>query len=264
MERKFLTEYSLEYTVSYTFQIKAHYLSSSEEIPSEIIDELNKCHIYFITKNPNFYFRKDSIICNQYDLSGYICYKINGVEKEEYFSFPYQIEKKTLFISCEYPYKELTILYENEDGVQNVLCTVTVYEVCYVMRLKIFSDYEVLYIGQSFGRNGDRNAMDRLKSHSTLQKILAETSHNDPDSEITLFMYAFEYEHILSCTDGADPSVNNSNENIERLYDLIQNPPDKKKKGQTKPESHFGPVCIMLLYCWPLCLPLLPRFAMCK
>jgi hypothetical protein len=36
---------------------------------------------------------------------------------------------------------------------------------------KHVQDFEVLYIGQAFGEDGSRNAIDRLKKHETLQKI---------------------------------------------------------------------------------------------
>lgn len=39
---------------------------------------------------------------------------------------------------------------------------------------KITYDFEVLYIGQAFGEDGSRNAMDRLKKHETLQKIAVQ------------------------------------------------------------------------------------------
>jgi hypothetical protein len=34
--------------------------------------------------------------------------------------------------------------------------------------------FDVLYIGQAFGDDGSRNALDRLKKHETLQKIAAK------------------------------------------------------------------------------------------
>lgn len=228
MKRKFLTEYALEYSNSYTIQIKAHNLSKSKEIRSELIDKLNTCHIYFITKRPKLYFRKDSLICDENGLRGDICYRINGKEQARDFSIPDKLEQKSLSISCEYPYNELTINYKNKKGVTDVLCKICADTIAY--NLKKLNDYEVLYIGQSIGKNCDRNALDRLKSHSTLQEILAETSYHDHDSEIMLFMYAFEYERLLSGTDGANNSVNNSNENIERLLNSLENPPVEKQK----------------------------------
>lgn len=35
-------------------------------------------------------------------------------------------------------------------------------------------NFEVLYIGQAYGRNGERNALDRLRRHETLQRIALE------------------------------------------------------------------------------------------
>ncbi|WP_438853225.1 hypothetical protein [Brevundimonas nasdae] len=46
-------------------------------------------------------------------------------------------------------------------------------EVTIGMRLKLEAgvDFKVLYIGQAFGEEGSRNALDRLRKHETLQKI---------------------------------------------------------------------------------------------
>ncbi|MCG1061594.1 hypothetical protein K4R20_03790 [Staphylococcus epidermidis] len=47
-------------------------------------------------------------------------------------------------------------------------------------------DFEVLYIGQSKGRIQKRNAIDRLKNHKTLQKIMI-TNDDNKDKIICLF-----------------------------------------------------------------------------
>lgn len=60
-------------------------------------------------------------------------------------------------------------------------------------------DLEVLYIGQGYGQEGERLALDRLCSHSTLQRILADTLHESPDQEILLLLFRYEhYRKILS------------------------------------------------------------------
>ncbi|WP_024612777.1 hypothetical protein [Pseudoalteromonas sp. TB64] len=43
-------------------------------------------------------------------------------------------------------------------------------------------DFDVLYIGQAYGKNGSRNARDRLLSHGTLQKI--SLTHTVPNKEL--------------------------------------------------------------------------------
>lgn len=43
---------------------------------------------------------------------------------------------------------------------------------------------KVLYVGQSYGKKGERNAIQRLGSHSTLQKILADISQKSIEVEV--------------------------------------------------------------------------------
>jgi hypothetical protein len=50
--------------------------------------------------------------------------------------------------------------------------------------------FEVLYIGQAFGNDGSRNALDRLKKHETLQKIAVK---GIPEGyTLTILMLAIE------------------------------------------------------------------------
>lgn len=59
-------------------------------------------------------------------------------------------------------------------------------------------DFEILYIGQSFGENGNRDAIERLKSHSTLQKIYAEAIINNPDFDIWIMLCDFKQINLTS------------------------------------------------------------------
>jgi len=49
----------------------------------------------------------------------------------------------------------------------------------------------VLYIGQAYGDNGSRNALDRLRKHETLQKI-SVTGAAGPDCNLTVLMLGIE------------------------------------------------------------------------
>ncbi len=92
----------------------------------------------------------------------------------------------------------------------------------------IFNQFETLYVGQAFG-DGNRSAQTRLRSHSTLQKILARTAYEYPDREIVIFMLEFDHDQIVSGMDGA-PGAIDTDENEERLFNAIDNPPSKKQK----------------------------------
>ena len=45
-------------------------------------------------------------------------------------------------------------------------------------------DFEVLYVGQAFGKDGKRITIDRLKSHEKAQKIFFDTQNKFPDYEV--------------------------------------------------------------------------------
>ena len=61
-----------------------------------------------------------------------------------------------------------------------------------------FLDLEILYVGQSYGEDGKRTPVDRLKSHSTLQNIYLEASNRNIDSEIWLTLVSFEEILIMA------------------------------------------------------------------
>ncbi|MGN7400857.1 hypothetical protein ACTHO0_13490 [Cytobacillus praedii] len=48
-----------------------------------------------------------------------------------------------------------------------------------------------MFVGQSYGKGGSRKALDRLKSHSTLQKIMADVSFNEEIRDIAITLWEF-------------------------------------------------------------------------
>ena len=58
-------------------------------------------------------------------------------------------------------------------------------------------DYEVLYIGQAYGKNGKRTALQRLSSHETVQKIYTHSLTQNPDSDIWILLTNFSQQSML-------------------------------------------------------------------
>lgn len=83
---------------------------------------------------------------------------------------------------------------------------------------------EVLYVGQSFGRKGERDALKRLKSHETLQKILADTSYEDINYEIVITLWEFT-PRLLSSMDGTKGFQVSEQEDIQHLKNVHSAPP---------------------------------------
>jgi hypothetical protein len=81
-------------------------------------------------------------------------------------------------------------------------------------------DFKVLYIGQSFGESGSRNALDRLKKHETLQKIAVT---GIPDGyNLTILMLAIEAENrLVTIFNPWGKDKNQSSERIKKGLDKL-------------------------------------------
>ncbi|MDP2371109.1 hypothetical protein [Rhodoferax sp.] len=74
---------------------------------------------------------------------------------------------------------------------------------------------EVLYVGQTFGKHGNRLSVDRLSQHTTLQRILADASDDSAQDEVLLL--GFQYgnsKNILSSAGNTwvDPTASSEEE----------------------------------------------------
>ncbi|WP_148662252.1 hypothetical protein [Paraburkholderia phytofirmans] len=84
-------------------------------------------------------------------------------------------------------------------------------------------DLMVLYVGQAIGRSTRRSALDRLWCHSTLQRVLAEASTYDPNTEVLLLLYRFDDASTIVSTGGdltADSQASHSEDlaHLDRLH----------------------------------------------
>ncbi|POP78432.1 hypothetical protein CXB38_21725 [Pseudomonas syringae] len=232
MKRKFVTEFGLGYMNSYTSMTTAHQLIRGGEMSSIDQENLAKCHIYIIAARPAPYFKPENLKHESDTLSGSVYYRIDGKEHEIPFGgYRWKLEHEAAKIECKYPYREIRSY--NPDGKEGTYVPASALTLMYLREdesgANDLNRYEVLYLGQAFGQ-GNRSAMERLKSHSTLQKILAMTNHDYPDREIMIFMYQFENDQVFTSIDGRAKDADNSPKNEARLMNTINNPPNKQQK----------------------------------
>lgn len=129
-----------------------------DEPPEEYRHLIDKSHIYFIGETP----RIKSLDTEQ--IENKIRWHVNLYQRDEnnFVEFPVP-EKSSLIKEGDYMY----VLLENGDRVWP----------SDLQMQQMISDqiepltFKVLYVGQAYGENGNRNALNRLKSHSTLQEI---------------------------------------------------------------------------------------------
>ena len=118
-------------------------------------DIIKKCHIYFVGFTERLQFE------HAYSEPGKVTlvYKVGGREYPLIWDFPsgYSIQRDgpKYYIDCP-------------DGVRRWPSAV---EIGTKLNSAGLTTFDVKYIGQAYGTDGSRNAMDRLQKHETLQKI---------------------------------------------------------------------------------------------
>ena len=85
-----------------------------------------------------------------------------------------------------------------KEGKISALVTRWIYDGIFNPKIVRALKFEVLYVGQAFGESGERLAMDRLKEHSTLQRIYFEYMRLHPNKEVWILLNSFKKQKIMS------------------------------------------------------------------
>jgi len=176
----------------------------------------NPYNIYFILKRPKIsidpnYCIKDK---NSYELK----YFIHVQDKKYERKFRKKINTDEYDFQTQYPYNYFSFINKNNPDLSCHYKLAVIVDNIHEKSdtLEPLLDYEVLYIGQGFGEDGKRTAIDRLSSHSTLQIIYSEAMQRNPDSEIWILLASFRQQ------------------NISAMNGLISMPPENEKEDFTR------------------------------
>ncbi|MFB3386577.1 hypothetical protein [Flavobacterium sp. LAR06] len=177
------------------------------------------CHIYFIITRPRI-----TIVPEKCEFKELIrlTFKIQigseFLEREIFLNHPPNENLSNAILKSEYPFSKFQIL-NNAEEILSVKSSVY-----YTMHLTEHPDFlnaELLYIGQSYGKRGERNAGDRLNQHSTLQKIYSEISQKNPDKEVWLNLLSFKRTMHTSFDGLSGTSIRQKNE-IENVSSVMR------------------------------------------
>jgi len=191
----------------------------------EIFNDNNPCNIYFVLRRPKVTVDPNSVKIkgNAVDLDFIIHNK--GDFGVVHLSIELNEAKSDLEFKSEYPYNLFT--FSDKNGVllgarpSTLLDSNIVQDNIDTQLL----DYEILYIGQAYGSDGNRTALDRLASHETVQKIYMHSLTQHPDSDIWIMLTNFSQQSMLFMA-GADlikVSEEDSKIENEKLEHMLQN-----------------------------------------
>jgi hypothetical protein len=156
-------------------------------------------HIYTIGVRPKLTIDPDSVVVTKERVRGR--FKAQIQDK----SVPIEWDVENPFLSAElkletaYPYNEFALVHP--DGRVSGGDVTAVFSAFQQPGMPPTShpclDIEALYVGQSYGEQGERSAVQRLRSHETLQAIYADINERTPDKDVWLILWRFnETQHM--------------------------------------------------------------------
>ncbi|HCM0712920.1 TPA: hypothetical protein N2743_004416 [Vibrio parahaemolyticus] len=223
-KKLYLSEFAVNLCTSRWLMTPVSQLMSGGSMGAEEQEVANNSHIYLICKRPIISFSKETFKYDKGEVSGHINYRIQGELTEIPFSFPFSLLDGATYLELsKYPFREFSTYDDDGEEVRYMPASAISMGLGFHIKNEDLRNLEVLYVGQAFG-DGSRSAFDRLKSHSTLQKILAEAQYEDPDSEV--FVLTFEYMpyRVLSLMDPRSHDVISDHRDIDRFRSIMDNP----------------------------------------
>lgn len=188
LRMKYPREYFLEFQSSDRFLYRASDLYSlTDNIPPDLMARVNGCNVYLLVKRPRLSIMPESII-KMHDRIGFsVIYKIEGKSFDCKVGIPNDLfgEDEVIFEASPYPHRELVV--KDVDGkLKGTLLLANLAQLIINLPPEA-RDLEVVYVGKGLANS----AQDRLGSHSTLQRVLAEINSNEPDNEVFILVYMF-------------------------------------------------------------------------
>jgi hypothetical protein len=189
--KKITSEFAVNLISARWLCTSASQLMSDNIMGSAELEVSKKCHIYLVCERPAIRFDPNDFKFENETISGNVVYRVNGEEYRDTFENSFPLKDGAVRVALSpYPHREIHTFDDKGELIRYLPANViSVAQHRHSME-HVFRQLKVLYVGQSFA-GGNRSAFVRLRSHATVQKILADAAYHRPDSEIMVL--AVEY-----------------------------------------------------------------------
>lgn len=223
LKRKYMSEFGLTVYTSH------HILIPISELDN--IDDNIDYHLYSIMASNKLIVDKHSINLSKEGFSCIIIEVNEDIENKIFIKnliLHKDIDHSKMQVDLVYPYESITFKGVSQNN-EEFNITVDTLSLTYNLTMDIPWNLDVLYIGQSYGENGERKAQDRLKSHSTFQKILSDCHSKYHNKKLYLFL--MEMTPLLTTTfDGISKNYEKSDEEDKaHMSKIFENLPQYKQ-----------------------------------
>jgi len=174
-------------------------------------------HIYLVGTRPRISLKPDSFIIEGRRITAVLEVHNKDQRNEIQIVTEYPEETEGLEFTCDYPYTDFSL--QKPDGQHNLSMKWSLF----LQGLKPMQpelDFQIMYVGQAFGEDGERHAADRLRSHSTLQKIYSEAIQRNPDREVWQNLIAFQPPFQITMLDGHNSDAHDPEGHAEKFGNM--------------------------------------------
>lgn len=187
-----------------------------------------KCHIYMIVEVPKAHIDQTSLkfkifdhnkVTYTFDLVYYIGNeeKRVSIESRNESDYIHLRDNEVGIRVSSYPHRNIEAF--DSLGVKTEIYDINSF--IHEFQVTELTTAKVLYVGQAYGSDGNRSALDRLISHGTLQKILADYQENEPHKSILVGMFEFSPARMIENFNGALNIEYKQEEEEERIQKAI-------------------------------------------
>lgn len=169
-----------------------------------------RMHLYMVIKTPKY-----KIVTLDILSDGSIKLEIGQEGTTDNLEIQLEFIEKNININMSNNRDEIEVI----DKFNNTIFKANVINL--LLNFEVEIDCEVVYIGQSFGTDGNRNVIDRLKSHSTLQKIYFEK-----EDERSIYLTAWNFDRNTLTMISPNESYDVYSEKMIAQLKMVKNPYD--------------------------------------
>lgn len=152
-----------------------------------------RCHLYIVTQRPRMSIEPSSVVITDDEIRGILRLQRGDSWNELPFSSHHRLGPGPLRWIADWPYEDFVIKNALGKVVSNGVVANLQSQITYWPT--VAKKHNIVYIGQAFGKSGERTAWDRIKGHETIQRILAETA---PDKQVWLTLAAITDENLFA------------------------------------------------------------------
>lgn len=165
----------------------------------EVVDLLSKypCYVYMLVRRPKIALDPASLQVKTDAIRGTLLIQDSNGKREQTFTLTNNGEQPAVTASSPYPHNFLFLFDIDQKPILNAKVSLLAQGLG-IRELRDDLAFEIMYIGQAYGEDGNRTPADRLQKHETLQAIYSKTIARTPDHEIWILLLHFTPQSVLS------------------------------------------------------------------